>query len=297
MTTLDEQTIPFTAEMIVERMKQRSLLFAPGTDQSYSTAGYSIVARIIEIVTEKDYDAAMRELVFEPFGMDSTGHVSSEVVLPNRARCYLRSPAGCENAPLQDLSFLVGGGSLYSTAEDLARLGIGCLERTALPEKTWEVLAHQLGWGGSDPVAWNGKTNQFGAFLDLHLRRGLVVAFTGNAGVGAGGVLRRAIPAIVAGEALPELTRFTDRIFTAETAAPYLGDYVRHDGIRTTLLVEAGMLQNSSGDVFLPTEGGNFFSPTYGCGVSFDMDADGRATALLYHPEGMGPIVFRREGR
>ncbi|MCP3917236.1 MAG: hypothetical protein GY711_16940 [bacterium] len=40
-----------------------------------------------------------------------------------------------------------------------------------------------------------------------------------------------------------------------------------------------------------------FFSPTYGCDVTFDKDEKGAVTALVYRPVGMSPFVFRRKGR
>ncbi|MCP3917237.1 MAG: beta-lactamase family protein [bacterium] len=141
----------------------------------------------------------MRELVFDPPGMKPTCHVSGQLVLENRAQCYQRLPAGMQNAPLSGLSFLVGGGSLYSTADDLVRFGIAWSRRKGMPGGTWRVFGEGLGWARSKTVRWNGKTSQFGAFLDLHVEDDVVVAFAGNIGVAGGALLRDAVPKIVAG--------------------------------------------------------------------------------------------------
>ncbi|MEM7204208.1 MAG: serine hydrolase domain-containing protein [Planctomycetota bacterium] len=296
VTTVFEQNQPFTAAMIVARVKQRPLLFAPGTDSRYSTAGYSVIARIIELVTGNDYDAAMRALVFEPFGMHSTRHVANDVELPGRAECYQRTLDGMARAMPQDLSFLVGGGSLYSTAGDLVRFGLGCLERKALPERSWSVFERDLGWDRGDALRWNGKTSQFGAYLDVHRDSNIVVAFAGNAGVGGGALLRDTIPKILTGEPLPQPVRFAKRPYTEANAGRFLGRYRRQDGIELEVTVASGFLQTRGGGLFLPTADGAFFSPTYGCAVEFVGNSDGTVRALRYLPVGLAPVVFRRVG-
>lgn len=51
------------------------LLFKPGTKYSYSNSGYSILGRIIEIVSGKSYEAYLREKLFNPSGMQETGYL------------------------------------------------------------------------------------------------------------------------------------------------------------------------------------------------------------------------------
>lgn len=290
-----EQMVPITASEIVARVKERGLLFQPGAETRYSTAGYSVVARIIEIVTGKDYDAAMRELVFDPLGMKSTCHGAGRG-RKDRALCYQRTAEGIGSAPRYDLSFLVGGGSLYATADDLVRLGVACSRRAGLPKGTWKVFAERLGWMKSKIVRWNGKTNQFGAFLDLHTEQDLVVAFTGNIGVAGGELLRSAVPQILAGKTVSAPSRLSENKFTDEEAAPYLGEYVREDGIRTRLRLRKGIL-STRGGVLLRIAKDRFFSPSYGCHVTFDKTDDGKVTALVYRPLGLAPIIFKRAAR
>lgn len=51
------------------------LLFAPGEKYEYSNSGYSILGRIIEIVSGKSYESYLREELFEPAGMTQTGYL------------------------------------------------------------------------------------------------------------------------------------------------------------------------------------------------------------------------------
>ena len=97
------------------------------------------------------------------------------------------------NAPLRDLSFLVGAGSVYTTPRDvfevmqgLVRGTYGAIARGALVRPTG--------------MTWNGVTNGFRAFADWRSSDSLSVLFFGNSHVGAIDLLRRDIPRIAAGE-------------------------------------------------------------------------------------------------
>lgn len=50
------------------------LLHEPGTKHAYSNAGYSVLARIIEIVSGQDYEFFLNENLFVPAGMTKTGY-------------------------------------------------------------------------------------------------------------------------------------------------------------------------------------------------------------------------------
>jgi len=50
------------------------LLHKPGTKHAYSNAGYSILARIIEIASGQNYELFLNENLFKPAGMRQTGY-------------------------------------------------------------------------------------------------------------------------------------------------------------------------------------------------------------------------------
>lgn len=50
------------------------LLHEPGSKYAYSNAGYSILARIIEIVSGQDYEIFLNKHLFKPAGMNQTGY-------------------------------------------------------------------------------------------------------------------------------------------------------------------------------------------------------------------------------
>ncbi|MBB3169522.1 serine hydrolase domain-containing protein [Simiduia aestuariiviva] len=51
------------------------LAFEPGTGFRYSNTGYSLLARIIELQSEQEYEQFVREHLFKPAGMNHTGYL------------------------------------------------------------------------------------------------------------------------------------------------------------------------------------------------------------------------------
>ena len=53
----------------------------PGKAWSYNNAGFSIAGRIIEVVTGKSINAAMRDLVFQPLGLEHAGTTAGDFIV------------------------------------------------------------------------------------------------------------------------------------------------------------------------------------------------------------------------
>ncbi|HUO85908.1 MAG TPA: serine hydrolase domain-containing protein [Thermoanaerobaculia bacterium] len=190
-----DETRPRTAAEVVERAKAAELLFAPGTETSYSSAGYSVVARILELAAGRLYGDLLEQLVLAPAGAVHTSHPTSREVLPGRAEGHFVGERGVLNAPLRDLSFLVGAGSVFSTPRDLF-----LIQRTLLDggygEGTRSELVRESG------TRWNGYTGGYRAFADYDAATGLSVVFAGNVFSGAADLLRANVPRLAAGEAV-----------------------------------------------------------------------------------------------
>lgn len=106
-------------EEIINLINTSDLYFEPGAKWSYSNLGYAVAAKIIEEVSGMDYGSAMKKLLFEPLGMQNTGHESSKVSIGNMAKGYVAFPEKVIDAKYEDKSYVIGAGSIYSTTEDL----------------------------------------------------------------------------------------------------------------------------------------------------------------------------------
>lgn len=106
-------------QAIVERAKDMTLEFDPGTDEAYSNLGYVILGDVIEKVTGRSYFENVRQRIVEPLGLSET-YLENFDGLENRmAQGYYYSPLGIleVSAPLQDVPNPDGG--FLSTASDI----------------------------------------------------------------------------------------------------------------------------------------------------------------------------------
>lgn len=105
-----------------------AMLFAPGTDERYSNAGYVVLGLLVERLSGEDYYAYVRRHIYQPAGMTRTAAYAVDSLPENAALGYTR---GGEDAPvtapvrpnslgLPGRGSAAGGG--YSTAPDLMRL-------------------------------------------------------------------------------------------------------------------------------------------------------------------------------
>jgi CubicO group peptidase (beta-lactamase class C family) len=110
---------PVNVNEFVKKYASGDLEFEPGTKWAYNNSGYFILGAMLEKVAGKPYEQQLKERIFDPIGMDSTGYDHRETILPKRASGYILGPAGYRNAAYLDMSVPYAAGSLYSTVEDL----------------------------------------------------------------------------------------------------------------------------------------------------------------------------------
>jgi CubicO group peptidase (beta-lactamase class C family) len=124
VTTGMEEMLPLRPADIVDRVRARGLVFEPGAQELYSSAGFSSLARVIEVIESKPFDAVLGDRIFRPASMSATGETGQQL-MPQRALPHRLAPgAGAvvvASAQYKNLGFLTGAGSLYATAEDLLR--------------------------------------------------------------------------------------------------------------------------------------------------------------------------------
>jgi len=116
-----------TLEQAVERWSSVPLLFQPGTDWNYSLAT-DVVSRIIELVARRPLDQVLREMIFDPLGMEDTGFWVPDDRRHRLAKLYLGVHGGVEPAPpemsmvhRERPTLLTGGNGLVTTAGDYHR--------------------------------------------------------------------------------------------------------------------------------------------------------------------------------
>ncbi len=110
---------PYKVADFVKTYASGNLDFEPGTKYSYNNSGYFLLGAMVERVTGKTYEQALKEMIFDPLGMKNTGYDHHDTLLPKRASGYAKAADGYSNAAYLDMSIPYAAGSLYSTVEDL----------------------------------------------------------------------------------------------------------------------------------------------------------------------------------
>ena len=251
----DQKWRPWTTAELVEEAKKAELAFAPGSDSSYSSGGFSVLVRILELAGGKSYGDLLQEHLFGPAGMADTAPGAQTPLMPNRAASYFFGPGGSlVNAPPRDLSHLVGAGAAYSTARDLLAM-MRALLAGKLGQQARDSLVDENG------LDWNGLTHGFRAFADYHQASDVFVVLTANIQTGAGDHLRRNLPKIVAGEEPeppPEIPAAVD--VPLEVLAGYQGMYQLRPGRTMPLRLRDGALRMDEW-LLIPTGETELFSP------------------------------------
>lgn len=112
--------LSFDSDEFIKLHCSADLLTEPGVIYNYCNAGYCILGRIVEKVTNKSYEQNLRQRIFEPLGMENSGFDRNHYVLKKRASGYTYGPFGLENAEPIHIGFPPGAaGALYSTVEDM----------------------------------------------------------------------------------------------------------------------------------------------------------------------------------
>jgi len=274
-----EATRPMTAAAMVEIAKHRQLDFEPGSKSSYSSGGFSVLTRILEIAGGKSYGELLEARIFGQLGMTSSSDHDSRVLLPGRARSVVPGPRGLENGPYQDFSGIIGAGSVWSTARDLHRFVQG-------------LVTGKLGPGpqrslAGDKVDFNGYTAGFRAYCDWDSVSGLEVIFVGNEHSGAPDLLRSAIPKLAAGEAVaaPVLPAMRPGAVAEAELRRSTGTFQLGNGTKLELTVHDGALWANDW-VLLPMADGGFFSPRDYGKVHVVRAADGTIERLDWEQRG-----------
>ena len=112
---------PIGLDDLIASFSSQPLEFSPGQGYSYSSSGYVLLTKIIEVVSGQPYADYIQEQIFSPAGMNDSGYDYLDPTLPNPAVGYMLTNRGPQRAILTDSSWPSGAGALYSTVGDLYR--------------------------------------------------------------------------------------------------------------------------------------------------------------------------------
>jgi CubicO group peptidase (beta-lactamase class C family) len=275
------ETVPYTTSEMIERIKLAKLEFEPGSGNLYSSAGYTVLARVLEIASGKTYSQLLEHYVFVPAGMKNSVEFNGARLIERRADDYLLDAGGYFNAPAKDYSFLAGAGSVLSTANDIHAFAMAIVSGAYGDSARANYVRTRAFWS-------NGSTNGHRAEVRVNGEHNYSYALVSNLNSGANDVILQALRDILEGKtvAAPVVPRPAIVRTANADLSQYLGKYEREGGSRFDVIVRERDLY--AGDVKLaPTRPDCFFEFKYYGDVCFVRDASRKITHIAWASPGV----------
>ena len=198
-------TRPWQAEL--NSIARDPLLYAPGTESSYSNSNYDLLGELIEQWTGQKYGTFIQDQVVGPLGMSGTQELGRSATVPNQAVGYVAPRHGrWPRAEVQNGPAMYAAAGMVSTAQDMATYMTALLSGrlldpatyglmwTSTPTPQYEVkpptnAVRGLGWdtaidtsAGPTEVAKNGQVPGYTSELILYplSDSGVFVSFNAN---------------------------------------------------------------------------------------------------------------------
>ena len=187
----------------IDLVAKYDLAYEPGTKWVYSGVGYCVLGRVLEVALGKSLEVISQETLFRPLGLSNTTFLPSREMRKTVPTAYNREggqlKAKASLAEIDELRFILPGGSLFTNLDELAAFGQMHMNdgfyngKRVLSEKSvtemrklqWPVRrdkTYGLGWFREDvsELGLADKTyhgGSLGAHLRIDRRRKLVWAF------------------------------------------------------------------------------------------------------------------------
>jgi len=248
----EAESLAYTSAEFVEKVKLAKLAFEPGTNRLYSSAGYSVLARALEIASGKTYSQLLQEYVFAPAGMTDSVNFEGDEIIERRAQDYYLSPNGLVNVPVKNYSFLNGAGSVYGTARDVYRFTEAVLDGK-YGEGAKKVLLGDGAFSGS------GSTNGHRSYFEIAPSKKYGFVMVANSG-GVFDVITQGLQEILQNKPLTIKNYSIPKIIPNpnKDLNDFVGHYKRTDGPETDIILRNGSLYASDIKLY-PTRVDCFF--------------------------------------
>ncbi len=220
-------------ERLIEAMPTVPVEMPPGTEFNYSNTGIALAGRLLEVLSDRSYDDAIRQLVLEPLGLGNTflrpeevitrrfavGHVHASLAEPPRVARHwgvprFISPAGAICSDVRNLlrwaRFHLGDGTTPDGERLLRPETMQQMQSPQLEVSEWGTigLPWMLGqYGGARRIGHGGFWNAQSSPFDLFPEHEFALVLMANADTAA--------------VALPQLTSLVlERVLGLEDSDP-----------------------------------------------------------------------------
>jgi len=303
--------VPHTTEQVVDYVRDLPLRSRPGERFAYNNFGYYLLGMVVERVTGKKYENALKEQILAPLGMHDTGYDWPDTIIAKRAAGYDGRGPTLRNTRAIDMQSTLGSGALYSTALDMLKWDQALYGETLLPVAAKQVMwtpaleNYAFGWeitvaspktAGLARMSHSGGINGFGAnFIRVPSQKLTCIVMSNNEAVPAT-VMSNEILDIYYGQAVtPPIARPIAKVDPA-IYDRYAGKYQLPSGALLTISREdTKLFADAPGPgrfELTPASETRFVSATPEATVTFTVDK-GVVTQLVLNVNGRDRIAKR----
>ena len=291
----------YTVEQMYDFLSRYELTRDIGAKYEYSNLGVGLLGHILALKAGTNYEALLLARMCRPFGMTNTRITLSPEMKARLATGHDGAGRAVKN---WDIPTLAGAGGLRSTANDLlkfaaANMGLASsslrpameLEQTPRHEAGSPTMHIGLGWHiasehGTELVWHNGGTGGYHSFIGFDKKRKLGAVVLANSANDIDDIGFHLL------NGQYELTKQRATILLDSAILDgYVGRYqltplfffnVRRAGDG----LEAQLTGQPYFEIF-PKDRTNFFYEVVDAQITFNTDANGRATSLVLHQNGL----------
>ena len=133
-------------DVFFKELFNTQLRFKPGTSYSYSNLGYSVLGRIIELISGKNYENYLQDELFTPSGMAHTGYLLPDWTNKSIANEYLYNVINKDNHISRYLQegkiawTLKANGGINSTQNDMYKWYLALKNNKVLTKTSMDKL-------------------------------------------------------------------------------------------------------------------------------------------------------------
>lgn len=191
----------FKAKHYYRYLKKFELDYIPGKEWDYNNAGYGLLGEVIKETTQRSWEQAVEEDLFQPLGMKSSYF---EIDRGNKDRFVIGITAKGKKSKPWEMKFINPAGAIKSTLNDMLKYAAAQLNppsglrflRAAqdpldfsirMPEdKLWKGNAMGLGWwhnleDAQNPFIWHGgASGGYTAFIGFSPEKEKAVVVLSN---------------------------------------------------------------------------------------------------------------------
>jgi len=250
----NEVTKSANREMMMALFKDKPLDFSPGSSWSYSNSGYSLLGYIIEAVTKKPYEQAVRKYIFTPLKMTYSGFDFTHLKSNEKAIGYFKlNDKEKVEAPIVDSSVSFSAGAIYSTIGDLYLWHKALQKNNILSreqqEKAYTPVKNRYGYGwsidsieGKRRVSHGGGIHGFITTIARVPEDDICIVLLSNASNTTVGEISKSIFAILYGKEYELPKERTEIKLPEEKLKEYVGEYELNKDLHVVISLKEGAL-------------------------------------------------------